>query len=89
MHEPSVVDRLGRPVAVGDRVRVLAVSPDPGMDEDDAEMIELMVGSECEVDRIDDRGLVWVSVWWSCGDGTAATSAGLTAHQFEVLGAAG
>lgn len=76
-------DRHGRPVAVGDRIRILDVTPDPDMDEDDAEMIRFMVGSECEVDRIDPAGMVWVSMWWSCGDGTTSTCAALEGDQFE------
>jgi len=82
-HSPT--DRHGRPVGVGDMIRVLDVSPDPDMDEDEAEMIEFMIGSECEVDRIDAAGLVWVSMWWSCGDGTATTATGLTSGQFERI----
>ncbi|MCB1927088.1 MAG: hypothetical protein KDH17_03525 [Rhodocyclaceae bacterium] len=84
----SAVDCHGRTVTVGDRVRVLGVSPDRDMDEDDAEMIAFMIGSECDVDRIDEHGLVWVSMWWSCGDGTATTAAGLTPAQIEWLGPA-
>ena len=82
------VDRNGRTVAVGDRVRVLDVSPDADLDEDDLEMIVFMIGSECEVDRIDRLGLAWVSMWWHCGDGTALTAVGLHGHQFERLDAA-
>jgi hypothetical protein len=53
------------------------------MDDDEREMVEYMVGSICEVDRIDARGRAWVTMWWSCGDGTAATSVGLAANEME------
>ena len=79
------MDRHGCTVAVGDRVRVLGVTPYHDIDEDDDEMIAFMIGSECEVDRIDEHGLMWVSMWWSCGDGTATTAAGLTSAQIERL----
>ncbi|MCB1886265.1 MAG: hypothetical protein KDH20_01550 [Rhodocyclaceae bacterium] len=77
------VDTRGHAVAVGDRIRILDITPDPDMDEDELEMVRFMIGSECEVDRIDEGGLVWVSMWWSCGDGTATSCAGLSSGQFE------
>lgn len=84
---PQIQDKHGQAVAVGDQVRVLGVSPDPDMDDDEREMIEYMVGSICEVERIDGRGRAWVSMWWSCGDGTAATSVGLAANEMERVAA--
>ena len=84
---PKILDRQGRPVALGDMVKVLAVSPGPGMDDDEREMIEFMIGSICEVERIDAAGRAWVSMWWSCGDGSAATSVGLAAEEMEKVAA--
>ncbi|HEY6895870.1 MAG TPA: hypothetical protein VI279_01310 [Rhodocyclaceae bacterium] len=76
-------DARGVPVAAGDRVRILAVSPDPDMDEDDRDMIEFMIGSVCEVDRIDAAGQAWVTMWWSCADGVATSSVALEGEQIE------
>ena len=78
-------DRAGTPVRVGESVRILAVTPDSDMDEDERDMIDHMVGSVCEVERIDAQGLVWVTMWWSCGDGTATSSVGLRADEFEKV----
>lgn len=80
-------DARGAPVAAGDQVRILAVSPDPDMDEDDREMIEFMIGSVCEVDRIDATGQAWVTMWWSCADGVATSSVALEGEQIERVGA--
>jgi hypothetical protein len=80
-------DARGAPVAAGDQVRILAVSPDPDMDEDDREMIEFMIGSVCEVDRIDAAGQAWVTMWWSCADGVATSSVALEGEQIERVGA--
>lgn len=84
---PQIQDRQGRPVAVGDVVKVLGVSPGPELDDDEREMIEFMIGSVCEVERIDAAGRAWVSMWWSCGDGSAATSVGLSAREMEKVAA--
>ncbi|MCB1955836.1 MAG: hypothetical protein KDG55_09175 [Rhodocyclaceae bacterium] len=81
----TALDRRGMDVSEGDRVRILGITPDPDMDEDELEMVRFMIGSECEVDRIDATGLVWVSMWWSCGDGTATSCVGLESSQFERL----
>jgi hypothetical protein len=82
---PQIQDRQGRPVAVGDRVKVLGVSLGADLDDDEREMIEFMIGSVCEVERIDAAGRAWVSMWWSCGDGSAATSVGLAAGEMEKM----
>jgi hypothetical protein len=82
---PEIQDKQGRPVAVGDMVKVLGVSPGPDLEDDEREMIEFMIGSICEVERIDAAGRAWVSMWWSCGDGSAATSVGLAANEMEKV----
>ncbi len=58
------------------------------MDEDDRDMIEFMVGSICEVDRIDAAGQAWVRMWWSCTDGVATSSVALAGDQIERVSAA-
>ncbi|MDY0013355.1 MAG: hypothetical protein RBS40_10750 [Rhodocyclaceae bacterium] len=81
-------DKHGQSVTIGDRVRVLAVSPGPELEDDEREMIEFMVGSLCEVERIDSHGRAWVSMWWNCGEGNAVTSVGLAAHEMERVASA-
>ena len=76
-------DCNGEPIAVGDRVRILAVTPDPDMDEDDLDMFMGMVGATCEVERIDVDGLAWVAVWWNTVDGSLTTSVGLEPDQMR------
>lgn len=79
----TLTDKHGQPIAIGDEVRVLAVSLDPDIEDDEREMFEFMVGSICEIERIDDTGRAWVTMWWSCTDGNATTSVGLEPHQME------
>lgn len=85
----TLTDARGVPVAAGDQVRILAVTPDPDMDEDDRDMIEFMIGAVCEVDRIDAHGQAWVTMWWSCADGVATSSVALAGDQIERQPAAG
>ena len=78
-------DRHGQPVAVGDEVKVLAVTPDLEMDEDDLDMFYDMVGSTCVVERIDRDGAAWVAVWWNGCEGTLMTQIGLAPQQMEKV----
>ncbi len=79
----STIDRQGKAITLGDRVRILDVSPDPEMDEDDLDMFNDMIGSTCEVERIDADGATWVVVWWNGFEGPLLTSVGLTPRQME------
>jgi len=79
----STIDRLGQPVARGDRVKILNVTPDPDMDEDDLDMFMDMIGSTCDVERIDIDGAAWVAIWWNGGEGTVMTMVGLLPDQME------
>lgn len=79
----TTLDCKGHPVAIGDKIRILEVTPDPDMDEDDADMFVNMVGSTCEVERIDPDGSAWVAVWWSHFDGPMLTSVALDPAQME------
>jgi hypothetical protein len=85
MQEPvRHTDRLGNEVKVGDEIRVLQVDVEPGVDDDEREMFEYMVGATCEIERFDDAGRAWVTMWWWLnGEGTATTSIGLASHQME------
>ncbi|ANQ86288.1 hypothetical protein [Azoarcus olearius] len=81
----TLTDKHGTPIAVGDEVRVLSVTLDSDMEDDEREMFEFMIGAICEVERVDDQGRAWVTMWWSCGDGNATTSVGLERHQMEIV----
>lgn len=77
----SIVDRDGNAIAIGDEVRVLGISLDSDIEDDEREMFEFMIGAICEVERFDSSGRAWVTMWWSCGDGNATTSIALERHQ--------
>ncbi|WP_234084528.1 hypothetical protein [Azonexus sp. R2A61] len=79
----TTTDRLGDTVAIGDLVRVLEITPDRDIDEDLLDMFMDMVGSRCEVERIDEDGTAWVAVWWNGDEGTQVTLVGLTPRQME------
>jgi len=83
----NTFDRLGQPVRPGDQVRVLAITADRDMDEDDLDMFTDMIGSICDVERIDADGTAWVAVWWNGGDGTLLTAVGLLPMQMEKIAA--
>lgn len=79
----SHADKHGNPVTIGDEVRILSISVDPDIDDDDREMFDFMLGAICEVERFDAEGRAWVSMWWSTGDGNATTSVGLLPNEME------
>jgi hypothetical protein len=81
--QPSTLDRHGLPIALGDHVRILGITPDPEMDEDDLDMFTDMIGSTCLVERIDDQGNAWVAVWWNGFEGPLLTTVGLSPGQME------
>ena len=83
----TTFDRHGQPVATGDRVKILAISPDPEMDDDDLDMFNDMIGSTCEVERIDADGAAWVAIWWNGFEGPLLTSVGLAPGQMEKAAA--
>lgn len=78
-------DLNGRSVAVGDMVRVLDVSPDPELEEDQLDMFMDMVGANCAIERVDADGTGWVAVWWNGDEGTQLTLVGLAPRQMERL----
>jgi hypothetical protein len=81
----TTIDCKGLSVAPGDKIRILSITPDPDLDEDDLEMFMNMVGSRCEVERIDPDGTAWVVVWWNTSEGSLTTQAGLAPEQIEKL----
>lgn len=85
MPATTTLDRRGQPVAPGDAVRILAVSVDPDVDDDDRDMFMDMIGATCEVERIDPDGAAWVAIWWNGFDGPLLTTVGLMPHQMEKV----
>jgi hypothetical protein len=79
----TTLDRHGNRVAAGDHVRVLGITLDPDMDDDDADMFTDMIGSTCEVERIDSDGAAWVAIWWNGFEGPLLTTVGLAPSQME------
>jgi hypothetical protein len=64
MHHP--VDRNGKPVHVGSRVRLLSLSGDwfDSLPSDERADVESMIGEEFEVEEIDPCGQPWVRKSW-------------------------
>jgi hypothetical protein len=81
--EVSHTDRLGQAVKIGDEVRILQVTIAPDVEDDEREMFEYMVGAISEIERFDEAGRAWVTMWWNTDEGTATTSIGLTPQQME------
>ena len=81
----TTLDCQGRTVAPGDQIRILAITPDPDLDEDDLDLFMEMIGSTCGVERIDADGAAWVAVWWCCSDGTLMTQVGLAPQQMAKV----
>lgn len=80
---PSIPDRHGQPVRAGDNVRILKLSLDPDLDDDDRDMFDFMIGAICEVERVDAEGQAWVVMWWNNVEGVLTTTVALTPDQFE------
>lgn len=76
-------DRHGQAVKIGDEVRIVQVTIAPDVEDDEREMFEYMVGATSEIERFDEAGRAWVSMWWNTDEGTATTSIGLAPHQME------
>ena len=83
----TTIDCKGQIVSMGDKVRVLEVSVDPNLDEDDLEMFRDMGGAICDIDRIDGEGAAWAALWWNGDEGTILTQVGLAPRQMERVAA--
>ncbi len=77
------VDRHGQPLSPGDRIRILAITLDPDLDEDDIDRFRDMIGSVCSIDRIEEDGAATVTMWWYNLDGPLYTSVLLAPGQME------
>jgi hypothetical protein len=83
----TTIDCKGQIIAMGDRVRVLDITPDPDLDEEDLDMFMGMVGAVCDIERIDADGAAWVALWWNGDEGTVLTQIGLAPGQMEKVSA--
>ncbi len=81
----NTIDCKGQIVAMGDRVRVLDITPDRDLDEEDLDMFMGMVGAVCDIERIDADGAAWVALWWNGDEGTVLTQIGLAPWQMEKV----
>ena len=81
----TTIDCQGQTVSSGDRVRILEITPNLDLDEDDLDMFMNMVGSTCDVERIDADGAAWVAIWWNGDEGTVLTQIGLAPHQMRKV----
>ncbi len=83
------VDRNGRPVKVGDRVRLVALSGQwlDDLPDDEKGDVMSMIGDVFAVDEFDEYGHAWISRSWS--DETAglyrAHSIALARHEMELV----
>jgi hypothetical protein len=81
-------DRLGRPVNVGTKVRVLEVGRalKQGLPLDEWHELETMIGEVFEVFEVDEYGSAWVEKLWRDGDGLSRSQTlALRAHELEVV----
>jgi hypothetical protein len=82
------VDKSGRPVKVGSKVRILGLSESflgrlPG---DEVEDVRSMIGEILEVYEIDDYGSPWVKKWWRLPGGRSFShSLALASSETEVV----
>ena len=63
MQDPKLTDRLGRPVAVGDIVKIVKLSQEfiDNFPEQDQLLIQAMIGQYFKIYGIDEFGQPWVS----------------------------
>jgi hypothetical protein len=81
-------DRLGRPVNVGTKVRVLEVGQALKQDlpPEEWQELETMIGEVFEVYEVDEYGSAWVEKLWHDGDGLSHShSLALSPHEMEVV----
>ncbi len=87
----SPVDRFGKPVAVGARVRILNVAPEleDRLSVEEWEQLQTMVGDIFTVYEIDEFGSPWVEKWFgSEEDGRSCHSLALAPEEMEVVSSA-
>jgi len=75
MQDPKLTDRNGKPVAVGDIVRIVKLSQDflNNFSEQDQELILSMIGKFFKIYGVDEYGQPWVSKEWHDENGVMQT----------------
>ena len=75
MQDPKLTDRNGKPVAVGDIVRIVKLSQDflNNFSEQDQELILSMIGKFFKIYGVDEYGQPWVSKEWHDENGIMQT----------------
>ena len=82
------IDRFGRIVEIGDKVRLLAIRSSildrlAGNERTD---VSSMLGQILEVFDVYDDGLVWVNLWWNKGNGkTESHSIAVDTEAIELV----
>jgi len=82
------MDRNGKAVTIGDRVRLLEIRPSilkrlSGQEHTD---VSSMLGQELEVWDVYEDGQVWVSLSWPRGDGLVEShSIAVDPHAIELV----
>jgi hypothetical protein len=66
MQNLKLIDRHGKPIAIGDIVRIVALSPEfiANFPQEDQMLIDSMVGKFFKIYGIDEFGHPWVSREW-------------------------
>ena len=85
----EVLDKNGKVVTVGTRVRVLSIPAlDPEMETSEMDRINSMLGEELEVYEVDAYGRAWVEKWWHTGADTSTShSLALESNDMERVDA--
>jgi hypothetical protein len=84
----TIVDCKGRPVKLGDLVRITQLPPAYLAKVEPADRVALtaMIGKVYIVDDIDDFGQAWVTEMRDNGDGTHdGTGVGLASDEMELI----
>lgn len=82
------IDRVGRTVRVGSKIRILGFAQvllDSLLPDDRLYILE-MIGEVFEVNEIDEAGLAWVNKQWKVGDGDIEShEIGLAPFEMELV----
>jgi hypothetical protein len=84
----SPVDRLGKSIAVGTRVRVLKITPflKDSVPPEEWDDLQTMVGEVFPVCEVDEYGWPWVEKWFeSKEEGSYCHSLALAPDEMEVV----
>lgn len=86
---PQCLDKFGRPVTVGSRVRLLQLSEQflQSLPSDEFDEVSSMIGDEFEVYEIDQYGCAWIEKGWNYPEQGQfmGHSLGLDSHEMELI----